>query len=56
MRRRQISLLPIGLVAITVIALTGCPKAVETPLSFATANPSIEIPTLVCGCGVGAVT
>jgi hypothetical protein len=56
MKRRQIILLPIALVAITVVALTGCERAVETPLTFATADPMIEIQTLVQGRAIASVT
>ena len=50
-------MLPLALVAITVVALTGCEKAVETPLSFATADPRIAIPnTLVQGRAIASVT
>ena len=56
MKRRQIILLPIALVAITVVALTGCERAVETPLTFATADPMIEIQTLVQGRAIANVT
>ena len=53
---RRLGMLPLALVAITVVALTGCEKAVETPLSFATADPTIEIPTVVVGRAIANVT
>ena len=57
LKRSQIGLMPMTLVAvITVVALAGCPKAVETPLTFATANPRIGIPTLVKGQAIASVT
>ena len=43
--------------AVTVAALSGCAATVvETPLTFATANPRIEIPTLVKGRAIADVT
>ena len=57
LKRSQIGLMPMTLVAvITVVALAGCPKAVETPLSFETANPRIPIPTLVKERAIASVT
>ena len=44
------------LAVVTVVALAGCPKAVETPLTFATADPRIEIPILVQGRAMADVT
>ena len=42
--------------AAAVVTLSGCQKAVETPLTFATANPPIEIPILVKGRAMSNVT
>ena len=39
-----------------IAALAGCAKMAEPPLTFATANPRIEIPTLVKGEAMSAVT
>ena len=52
---RRLGMLPVALVAIAVVALTGCEKAVEKPLSFATADPRIEIPTVVVGLAIADV-
>ena len=39
-----------------VVAVAGCAKMAEPPLTFATANPAIAIPTLVKGEAMSAVT
>ena len=56
MIHRQLGLWVMALVAVTAFALAGCAKAVETPLTFATANPRIEVPTLVQGLPMADVT
>lgn len=55
-RLRRVHRLPL-VAAIAVVALSGCPATVvETPLTFATADPRIEIPTLVKGQAIADVT
>ena len=56
MKLRKLGLWFMALVAVTAFALAGCAKAVETPLTFATANPRIGVPTLVQGLPMAEVT
>ena len=58
MKHRSIRLLFMAVVAVTVLALAGCPTAIQSPpaVSFVTEQPMIEIPELTEGDAMSSVT